>query len=160
RWGAGDKRTAVLLRQIGERWPRLSGLGRRTALESASGWLRALPDDGEPAEGVVPAAAELLAAAAEDIPAVQGAGLELCDCLMTLPGAAESAEPARALVRACLKAESAAVRLEAIRTSQRPGLDLIEQVAVLLNDPEVEVRRAAVDTVGPPDKAVPDEALL
>ncbi len=158
-WGAGDARTVVLLRQIVEQWPRLSTVGRQQVLEAATNWVRAFPAEGQPAEGFVPAAADLLAAAAKDDAAI-AAGLALCDCLMTTSGATAAREPACGLVRACLKSESAEVRLRAIQTSLRPGLDLVEQVAVLLNDPAVEVRRAAIGVVGPPDKAVPDETLL
>jgi hypothetical protein len=160
RWGAADARTTALLRQIGDKWPQLSGPGRRVVLESAAGWIRALPQNRKPEPGVVPAAADLLAAAAKDDAEVRASGLALCDCLMTLPASAAAREPACQLVRACLKAEAPEVRLRAIRTSLRPGMDLSEQVAILLNDPAVEVRRAAIGAVGPPDKAVPDETLL
>ena len=160
RWGTGDARTATLLRQIGAQWPRLSVVGRRSVLEAAAGWVRALPEEGVPDADVVPAAGDLLAAATKDDASVQAAGLALCDCLATLPGTAEAREPTRELVRACLKAESVEMRLRAIQTSLRPGMDLMEQVAVLLSDPAVEVRRAAIAAVGPPDRAVPDETLL
>ena len=159
-WGASDARTAALLRQIGEQWPRLSVPGRRTTLESAASWLRALPAEGIPAADVVLAAGALLAEATKDDAEVRTAALALCDCLTTLPGADTVREPARDLVRVCLKSEVVEVRLRAIQTSLRPGMDLMEQVAVLLSDPAVEVRRAAVTAVGPPDKAVPDETLL
>jgi hypothetical protein len=160
RWGAADARTAALLRQISNKWPELSMTGRRAVLQSAAGWIRALPQDRKPEAGVVPAAAALLAAAAKDDAGVRAAGLALCDGLMTLPASTDAREPACQLVRACLKADSAEVRLQAIRASLRPGMDLSEQVALLLNDPAVEVRRAAIAAVGPPDKAVPDETLL
>ena len=122
--------------------------------------MRALPEKGQPAPDVVPAAGVLLAAAAKDDEAVRGAGVALCDCLMTLPPSAAVREPACELVRACLKAESPEIRLRAIQAAQRPDLDVLEQVTLLLTDPVVEVRRAAIRVVGPPDKAVPDEALL
>jgi HEAT repeat protein len=160
RWGAADARTAALLRQVGEKWPSLSAAGRRVVLEAAAGWLRTLQQDQKPEPGVVPAVADLLAAAAKGDADVQAAGLALCDCLMTLAGSAAARGPACELVRTCLKADSAEVRLRAIRASLRPGMDLSEQVALLLDDPAVAVRRAAVAAVGPPDPAVPDDTLL
>src|SRR5438128_296839 len=83
----------------------------------AATWLRALPADGVPAPDLVLAAGVLLALATKDDAEVRTVALALCDCLMTLPGADAVREPARDLVRTCLKSDSVEVRLRAIQTS-------------------------------------------
>jgi len=159
-WGVGDPRIAALVRRFGEEWPRLSDPGRRTVLEATAAWLRALPQETSSTEGLVSAVGELLAGVTHEDFAVQTAGLELCDCLAILPTRYSMPGPARTFVRTCLKAESPEIRLRAIGTAQRPGMDLSAQVAGLLADSVVEVRRAALRAVGPPDKDVLDETLL
>ncbi len=90
---------------------------------------------------------------------VRAAGLDLAGWVFA-PGVNEGAGPVRDLVFSCLTARSPAVRLRAVQLSLLPGLDLGGEVAGLLRDPVVEVRRAAVLVAGPAEKVVLDEVLL
>src|SRR5205814_375678 len=79
------------------------------------------------------------------------AGRELGAALLARPQRAECLGPAREAVRAALGGESPANRLRAVQLALQPGMDLLEDVVALLGDPEPEVRRAAMLTVGPAD---------
>jgi hypothetical protein len=124
-----------------------------------AGWFQGNP--AEPAPNLLLACAHLLSAAASGAdPRVQGAALELCTRLVTHPQGAETLSAGREVVRTALQSASPAVRLRAVMTSQHRGMDLLEPVAGLLNDPVVEVRRAALVVVGPATEVVLDETLL
>src|SRR5204862_7979767 len=62
--------------------------------------------------------------------------------------------------RAGLRSPSADNRLRAVRLGLLPGVDLLGEIAALLRDEDVHVRRAAVVAVGPSEQAAPDEGLL
>jgi HEAT repeats len=103
---------------------------------------------------------DLRAYAVRGDPEVQGAALELCAVLVSRAECPEILSTGRELVRACLAGNDKKVRLRAIQVALFPGMDLLETVAGLLVDAEVEVRRAAILAVGPADKVVLDETLL
>jgi hypothetical protein len=63
-------------------------------------------------------------------------------------------------VRGALRSGTASNRLRAIRLTLHPGMDLLEQVVVLLGDESAEVRRAALLAVGPARDVVHDDQLL
>jgi hypothetical protein len=156
-WGANDARTANLAKRLGEAWSGFSAPGRKAALEAAAAWLRSSSEKGELGESMQAALIALLDRTSEDVEA-QGAALELCIAIgPRLGGAGESP---RRIVRSCLRSPSAEVRLRAVRASTRPGLDTVEQVAAVLDDPDVEVRRAAILTVGSAVDVVLDDVLL
>jgi len=103
----------------------------------------------------------LLAEVRQDLPdEVRAAGLALAGFCLAAPGRADAVEPARAVIASCLTADDPSVRLRAVQLSLLPDLNLDREVARLLRDPAVEVRRAAVLLVGSADRTVPDEALL
>jgi hypothetical protein len=159
-WGPADPRTADLARELARVFGRLSRAGQQHTLSMATIWFSSARCD----QPLLQAGARLLgnAAGAGD-PDVQAAALELCACLLKLPEHAEVIRPAQDLVGAALHSASTANRLRAVQFAlQERGLDLLEQVANLLSDPEVEVRRAALVAVGPPEArdVVPDECLL
>ncbi len=156
-WGVADTRTVALTVQAARHFPRLSPAGQREALEMTAGWFAA---PAAPAEGLVPACGRLLSAAAAGAPEAQRAGLELCAALLAQPRRAEALSAAREAVRAGLRGEAPANRLRAVQLALQPGMDLLEDVVALLNDPEAEVRRAAMLAVGPADQVVRDEGLL
>ncbi len=158
-WGPGDSRTAELARELARVFGHFSPAGQHQTLTVAAAWFTS---DG--AAVLLGAGARLLedAAAAGD-PDVQAAALELCASLLKLPEHAEAIRPAQNLVQSILHSADAANRVRAVRLAlQEPGIDLLEQVAGLLSDPEVEVRRAALLAVGPAPvrELVPDECLL
>ena len=158
-WQANDGRVTAAMEMLRGEWERLSPAGRRALLTAVGEWLRKLPEGTAPAEGLVSATKGLLAAVLQDQPDVQAPRWSCAT--RSAPCPAQDVRPiARELVRTSLSSPSAEVRLHAVRTAQRPGMDLIGPVAGLLADPSVEVRRAAVRAVGPPDKDVLDDVLL
>jgi HEAT repeat protein len=156
-WGPADGRTVALTVQAAHRFPHLSAAGQRAVLEMAAGWFAAPA----PADGLVPACGRLLAASAGAAgPEALRAGLDLCSVLLAQSRRAEALGAAREAVRAGLRGGEAANRLRAVRLALQPGMDLLEDVVALLNDPAPEVRRAAMLAVGPADQVVRDEGLL
>jgi hypothetical protein len=160
-WGDGDNRAVDLALRLAREFPRLSPAGQENALQLAGHWFPARDPGPAPAAGLVPACARLVeeAAGATD-PAVQAAALELCAGLLGQPQGTEALSASRELVRASLRGQAPANRLRAVRLALHPGMDLLEQVVALLNDPEAVVRRAALLAVGPADQVVHDEGLL
>lgn len=157
-WGVADSRCVILAGSFTRSWDGFSNAGKATALEVAAGWFRR---DAESSAGLVSACTRLLTATARgDCAEVRTHALGLCAALLAREGASEAVSPARGLVRANLANDDPAVRVFAVRLSLHPGMDLLEDVTPLLNDPVAEVRRAAVIAVGPSDQAVRDEGLL
>jgi HEAT repeat protein len=52
------------------------------------------------------------------------------------------------IIRAGLRDQDPAIRLEALRLTDRPRINLVDQAALLLRDPIPEIRRAAMLTLG------------
>ncbi len=160
RWGPGDGRSVELALRLARAFPRLSLQGQRAVLEVAGGWFSR---EGEaPAAGLVPNCARLLAEAGGVVaPEVQGAALELSATLVKQSQATEALSSAREIGRAGLLSPSPDNRGRAIRLALlHKGMDLLDQVVPLLNDPVVEVRRAAMLAVGPAVEVVPEDGLL
>jgi hypothetical protein len=160
RWGPGSSRASGLATRLARDFPRLSPSGRQNVLELAANWLR--PGQGEaPSANLAQPCSRLVAQGASCNDAeTRGQALTLCGLLLGLHPEGEAASAGRELARACLADGDAGIRLRAIGLALWPGMDLLEPVAGLLNDPEPEVRRAVLLAVGPADKAVRDEALL
>lgn len=161
RWGGpSDARTTDLTQRLAQDFGRQSMPGQQQALELTAEWF-ATQAQGATASGLVLACSRLLAAAAVATdPGVQSAGVELCALIARQPHAGAAMSPVRDLVRACLQSSAAPVRLRAIQVGLLEGMDLAEAVATLLNDPAVEVRRAALVAVGPAERDVLDDTLL
>jgi hypothetical protein len=158
-WGPDDARTADLALQASRAFARLSPAGQQMVLDLSARWFadRATAAAG----GLVSSCARLVAeAAAVHEPDVQAAGLELADALLRQPNGAEALSASRELVRGAFRSAGADNRLRAVRLALRPGMDLLDQVVVLLSDPAAEVRRAAMLAVGPAEQVIDDEALL
>jgi hypothetical protein len=159
--GAADPRTVNLAVRLGRDFPHFSAAGQAQVLALAAGWFRALPPGGAPCPDLVSACTRLVTASAAVTDAdALAAALDLCGLLLNQPQAAEVLIPARDVVHAGLHARAEATRLEAIRLALLPGMDLLEQVGVLLEDPVAEVRRAALLAVGPAREVIHDESLL
>jgi hypothetical protein len=159
-WAAADSRSVGLVTRLAHGFAKYGPAGQKAALELPFRWFDS-KDNTQPAAGLVAACSRLLSEAAHSTdPAVQSAGLALSEAVLNHPQAAEVIRSVRAFARAALKAEEPANRLRAIRLALKPGMDLLDQVSLLLNDPVVEIRRAALIAVGPANDVVGDESLL
>jgi HEAT repeat protein len=160
-WGAADPRSVDLAGRLARAFPQFSAPGQRAALEVASRWFPPGTPTA-PAPGLVPACGRSLesAASASDV-AIQAAALDLAARLLAQPaGPAEVIRPAREAVCAGLRSADPANRHHAVRLALRPGMDLLDQVVPLLQDPAAEVRRAAVVALGQDSRVVREEGLL
>jgi hypothetical protein len=156
-WGPGDPRTADLAGRQARAYSRLCPRGQALLLEAMTGWV----SDQPPSPGVVSACSRMLAETAGSSDAhTIAAGLELAARLLRQPRTTEALRSARELARTALRSESPDNRLQAIRLSLLPGVDLLDQVVALLHDPAVAVRRGAILAVGPADQVIRDEGLL
>jgi hypothetical protein len=157
RWGRGDGRTVELTQTLARAFGSLQAAGKKEALEGAAEWCRA---DGEKiAPPLRLAGARLLGETASVTePEVHAAALDFCAVLVGQ--GPEALSPGRELLRASLRASTPALRRQAVQLALTPGMDLLEEVAALLGDPDAGVRRAALLAVGPADKVVLDETLL
>jgi hypothetical protein len=155
-WEPADARRTGLAQRLARGWDGFSSPGRACALEVAAGLFRA---EQASTPQLVSACTQLLAAASHaDVP-VQPRALALCAALLSRDSA-EAVSPGRGVVRAGLGHPAPPTRVLAIRLALYPGMDLLEDVAPLLNDPTPEVRRAAVVAVGPSEQSVRDDGLL
>jgi hypothetical protein len=153
-----DARCVTLAGRFAYKWDAFSTPGKVSALEVSASWFRG---GKETTSDLIATCARLLTASSHgEIVEVQVSALDLCGSLLTKNGAAAAVSPGRSVVRACLSNPDAGTRVLAIRLALHPGMDLLEDVAPLLNDPEAIVRRAAVMAVGPADQVVRDEGLL
>ncbi len=161
-WGVGDSRTVALAMRCGREFAQLSAPGQQNVLDLAAEWFHGATEDAPPAPGLLAACVRYLAESRHTSTngTTQERALELCDVLLAQPQGTEALSASRDLVRNCLASDSATNRLRAVEFAKRPGMDLFEQVASLLTDPIVEVRRAAVAAVGPATNVVLDDALL
>jgi hypothetical protein len=151
-WGGADDRTAQLAQQIAKLCPKLPAPARARALCVVAGCCT----DGSPA--TLHACVHILEEASQDTaPEVLEAALKLAGQL--LPHTEQALPASRRLAGAALASNHEASQLLAIGLSQRPGMDLTEQVVGLLRTGTPAVRRAAVLTAGPSD-AVREETLL
>jgi len=81
-------------------------------------------------------------------PAGQRTALQILPEILAATGA-ESAAKGRTIVSAGLKDRDAAMRVEAIKVARRVDLNLLTAVVPLLDDPEADVRLAAMIALGP-----------
>jgi hypothetical protein len=151
-WGRGDARSATLLQTLAREYKDFSLQGQRQTLDLATRWFSG--EDASPTEDpLVPAGARLLAeTTAVTDPEVHAAALNLAAVLRSRGPVALAA--ARDLVSVSLRASTPALRARAIQLTlpdkdhQVPDMDLQVQVANLLVDSDVEVRRNAIVAVG------------
>jgi hypothetical protein len=160
-YGPEDARAAALADRMGKGFGAYSPVGRQVVLETAALWFA--PTAAKPSDALASACARLVAEAAKGAePPVHAAGLNLCSlALDRTDDAKEMLDAGRDLVLVTLRDEPAANRVRATLLAVRPGMDDLEEVAVLLKDPVPEVRRAALLAVGPADeKVVSAKSLL
>jgi hypothetical protein len=160
-WGRSNARTAALAARVARDFPRLSRQGRQNVLAVATGWFPPGEGSEPPAAGLFQACVRLVQeTVSTNDPEIRGPAMELCGRLLGQGREAECLNAGRELARACLADPSPANRVRAVQLALHPGMELLEQVAALLNDPAPEVRRAAMLAVGPAEKVVRDETLL
>jgi hypothetical protein len=166
-WGSGDARTADLALRLAREFDRFSVEGQKQVLDLAADWFRAgrRQADGPARIALASACGNLLGeSAAVNDEEVRAGALELCGLLLSQPGEKHSGkplDPALKLAASALRSSSADNRLHAVRLSLHPGMaDLLEQVATLLGDESVQVRRAALVAVSRARDAVHDDQLL
>ncbi len=160
-YGLDDAHAAALADHLAHGFGAYSPAGQQVVLETAARWFT--PTTAKPSEALTTACARLIAEAAKSAePPVHAAGLNLCTlALDRTDDAKEMLDAGRDLVKASLRDEPAANRVRATLLAVRPGMDDLEDVAVLLKDPVAEVRRAALLAVGPADeKVVSAKSLL
>ncbi len=160
RWERASGRDADFASQLTKAFPGLSPAGQTVALELLKVLLgRNLA--AAPSDAILLAAAGMVADAARVTDAVtQARALTLAALLLERAKDAEVAHACRQLAQAYLRAEAWENRNRAIYLVLRPGVDLLEAVVPLLNDPVPEVRRSAMLAVGPSRKAIHDDDLL
>jgi HEAT repeats len=79
-------------------------------------------------------------------------------------GDADVAQRAKGVIATAAKSESVGLRVQAVAAAMRPDIDALDAIVPLLNDPEAEVRRAAILALGSvrdgSTAVVSDEELL
>jgi hypothetical protein len=156
RWGPEDDRRTTLAGQLAEVFAGLSEPGQLAALAVQADLLRT-----SPALPILPAVTRTLAAACgladKDS---RCAALTLAEISLEKSKDAKVVDLCRSLARDSLTEADPAIRSRGVFLAARPGVDLLDRVVPLLNDPAVEVRRAAMLVVGPRPRIMTDDDLL
>lgn len=153
----GDARWTDTTTRIVEAFPRLSVPGQRGVLTQAGEWLRPAA---QPSAAALAYGTNLLNAASQTSdPVARAAALDIAAALLALESRGDALAPCRALARACMQDGDAHNRERAVHLALYSQLDLLPDVAGLLRDPAVEVRRAVVLAVGGSRAALSDERL-
>lgn len=148
-----------LANRLTDLFPQLSLAGQCSVLELQAAWLK---------EWQQPIPAELRQAALRLLPTagrsadkeVRGRALLLAGTLLQQEKEGETCTVCREVVRRGLQDNEAANRALATHLAAKPGLNLLPQVAPLLDDPAPAVRQAAMLAVGPYPEAVATDDLL
>jgi hypothetical protein len=168
-WQADAEKRDDLADRLAQGFAHASPAGQKAVLAVAGGWLHGPPQP-EPSARTLAATASLLGACARQSEReLQAEAFPLAAAV--LQAARRPAEPnlfrdkalmeaCREVVRVCLQAENATVRLQAVRLAFDPAVDLREQVVPLLGDADPAVRRAVMLVVGPTPEAVSTDELL
>jgi hypothetical protein len=152
-----DPQWVALTERLAGEFPLLSLYGQRCLLTLAAEWVHPVA---QPADATLHYGANLLTSASQinDAP-LRTAALDVAVALLAQMKGEEFVVPCRELARACLRDEDAANRNRAVHLALYPALDLLNDVAPLLRDPSVEVRRAVVLAVGASRRTISDETL-
>jgi HEAT repeat protein len=147
---------ANLLQMVVAEFPQLSAVGQRCVLALTSNWLQGTSKQ----PWIIEFAANLVRLASQTgSPELRSSALELSAGLLAHDTAEASIAPCREFVRICLKDADAGNRERAVRLTLYPSLNLLDEVAPLLRDPDACVRRAAILAVGNSRQAISDENL-
>jgi hypothetical protein len=152
-----DARWKSLTDRILDAFPRSSAPGQRCVLALTGEWLRpaAQPSAVTLAYGIN----VLNSAGQASDSAARGIALDIAAGLLASDTPSEAFGPCRTLARACLQDSDGKIRERAVHLALYPRLDLQTDVAPMLRDPVVEVRRAVVLAVGGSRAALADERL-
>ncbi|OAI45844.1 hypothetical protein AYO44_02265 [Planctomycetaceae bacterium SCGC AG-212-F19] len=159
RWTPDDPRRSQLAVQLTESFLRLSTPGQRQVLELFADWLT---NAGQvlPAETRDAAARLLPQGGRSSDKDVRAAALSLSGALLDQERRPEVVGCCREMVRQGFQDAEAPNRALAVRLAARPELNLLPQVAPLLDDPAPEVRKVAMIVVGPAPEAISTDDLL
>jgi hypothetical protein len=158
RWDRNDPRSTTVARRLAESFSVLSPAGQRSVLELAAAWMSAAA----PGETKAAAAHVLSGSARSSDAGVRERALALATTWLALPNHTEAVGVCSELVRAGLHDSEAANRVAAVHLAVHTDLGLVPSLAVLLDDPAADVRRAALAAIGGPDaqEAVATDDLL
>jgi len=159
RWAADDARRANLACGLAADFPQFSLAGQCSTLELLARWLGT--------EGAAPPA-DLLQKCCGLVPVagrspdseVRGRAVTLAGEILNHQRGNETVTACRELIRRSLQDTEADNRAVAARMAARKELNLLPQVAPLLDDPSPVVRQAAMLAVGPHETAVATDDLL
>lgn len=159
RWPADDLRRGQLAVALAETYSQYSLAGQCTVLELFAAWLS--PEVACPSEGLVLAACKLVPQAGKSPdPEVRGRAVAVAGAILNHDKNNETVTACRELIRRGLQDAEAENRAVAARMAARKELNLLPQVAPLLDDPTPVVRQAAMLAVGPHEMAVATDDLL
>ncbi len=159
RWEREDPRALELANHLIRLFPHLQSTGRRAVFAVVLGWFT--PGDPCP-PSLAQVSARLLADTSflKDEELVPEA-LKLAQDLVRQGGVPPDLLCAsRGLARTGLTSAKPEVRVQAIQLAGQPGVDLLDEVVPRLEDPVVEVRRAAMAAVGPAAQVIRTDNLL
>ncbi len=157
RWPADDPRRGRLAVQLAESFGRDSVAGQRRVLELFAAWLQvspALADVRDCGVRLVPLAGR---SADKD---VRAAGLAVCGSFVNGETRPEVLACCRELIRRGLQDAEADNRALAARLAALTPVNLLPEVAPLLDDPSPAVRQVAMMVVGPAPEAISTDDLL
>jgi HEAT repeat protein len=143
--------------RLATQFPHLSEPGQRCVLTLAAEWVRPAA---QPSAATLECGVSLLALATQTSdPIARTAALDVAAALLAQHKCDATVGSCRELARTCLKDGDAAIRSRAVHLALYPMLNLLEDVAPLVRDSSVEVRRAVVLAVGASRQAISDENL-
>jgi hypothetical protein len=159
RWAPDDPRRGRLAVQLAEHFARLSLAGQRRVSELFADWLRDAPPE-LPAE-VRDCAVRLVPVVGRSPDKeVRAAGLTLVGAVLEKERRPEVLGCCRELVRRSFQDAEADNRALAARLAACPEINLLPEVAPLLDDPVPAVRKVAMLVVGPAQEAISTDDLL
>jgi HEAT repeat protein len=159
RYAADDVGLAELTDQLVETYPSLNSRGQQAVLDLVTGLVEQKARSKSPVveEAVVCLLTESAAAQDSDL---RAHALNLAFQILDHGQTPEVLEACRRLVAAGLADRSPEIRVEGVRLALHPGMDMLDKVVPLLDDPAPEVRRAAMLAVGPSPNTIDTENLL
>ena len=159
-WGIEDERTGGVASALADEFSDFSPSGQSRALGLASKWIPAIPPTAARSP-VGDACVRLVEEAARGAdPQVHSSALELSGVLLAHAPHSQELHACRLLIRACFRDDEPANRVAAIRLASHPAVSLLQPATQLLDDPDAQVRRAAMLAVGSAVEAVATDDLL
>ena len=157
RWPAEDPRRARLAVQLAEGFSRNSPAGQQRVLELFADWLQVAQSGAEVRDCAVRLVPFAGRSPDKD---VRGAGLALCGSLVKEERRPDVVACCRELVRRGIQDSEADNRALAARLAALTQINLLPEVAPLLDDVSPAVRQVAMLVVGPAPEAISTDDLL